>query len=220
MSDSVIRDEGERTEGIMICLPQYAGWCMGPYMQSVVRLVQAMEAGGYPYELQFGSDSAVHRVRYMMTEAFMRSDWPMMLFIDADIEFLPSDVERLIEVIRSGADVAVGCYRLKKEGSDFAAHTGGKLMVLDDMTGGVIDVDYAGTGFMLIHRRAFQMVEDGLPLIDTELYGKIRRWWSFDVTDGVELPEDYGFCNKVRDAGGKVRMDTSVRVKHWGLKGY
>ena len=36
----------DKPEGIMICLPQYAGGCMGPYMQSVVRLVQAMEAGG------------------------------------------------------------------------------------------------------------------------------------------------------------------------------
>ena len=193
---------------------------MGVNMRSVIRLVQALSDAGYPYELQFGSDSAVHRVRYIMTEGFMRSSWPRMLWIDGDIEFEPDDVGKLLEVMRSGADVAVGCYRLKREGSEFAAHTGGKLMRLDDMTGGVIDVDYAGTGFMMIDRGAYHMIEPDLPLIDTEQYGIMRRWWSFDVDNGVELPEDYGFCHRVRSAGGKVRMDTSVRVTHWGLKGY
>ena len=207
-------------EGLMICLPQYVGSCMAANMRSVIYLVQELERSGYPYTIQFGSDSAVHRVRYIMTEGFMRSSYERLLWIDSDIEFTPDDVGRLMSVIDGGADVAVGCYRLKREGSDFAAHTGGRLMRLDDMTGGVIDVDYAGTGFMLIHRRAFEMIEDGLPNIDTEQYGKIRRWWSFDVDGGVELPEDYGFCHRVRQAGGVVRMDTSVRLTHWGLKGW
>lgn len=150
----------------------------------------------------------------------MRSGYERLLWVDSDIEFTVDDVGRLMAVIDGGADVAVGCYRLKREGSDFAAHTGGRLMRLDDMTGGVIDVDYAGTGFMLIHRRAFEMIEGSLPVIDTEQYGEMRRWWSFDVDGGVELPEDYCFCHKVRMAGGKVRMDTSVRLTHWGLKGW
>lgn len=205
---------------IMICLPQYAQCCMAAHMRAVVRLVAAMEAGGYPYELQFGADSAVHRVRYLMTEAFMRSDCEMLLWIDSDIEFLSSDVERLIEVIRAGADVAVGCYRLKRDGSEFAAHTGGALMRLDDMTGGVIEVDYAGTGFMLIPRSTFMSIRPLLPIIQTELYGSMSRWWSFEVVDGVELPEDYMFCARVRSVGSKVMMDTAVRVTHWGLKGY
>lgn len=205
---------------IMLCLPQYAQSCMAPYMRSVVRLVAAMEAGGYPYELQFGADSAVHRVRYLMTEAFMRSDCDWLMWIDSDIEFEVAQVEKLVEVIRAGADVAVGCYRLKKDGSDFAAHTDGALMKLDDMKGGVIEVDYAGTGFMLIPRATFEKIRGELPLIETDLYGEMPRWWSFDVVDGVELPEDYMFCERVRKAGGRVMMDTSVRVTHWGLKGY
>lgn len=202
-------------EGMLICLPQYAGWCMGKHMMSVIELVRDMERNEIPYDIVTGSDSAVHRNRYYLTQTFMESDWSHMMFIDADIEFTSDDVAKLWNM---NADVAVGVYRLKKEGSEIAAHTGGKLMRLGG-DAGVIPVDYAGTGFMLIHRRVFEHIEHELPLIDTEL-GKMRKWWGFDVVDGVELPEDYSFCERVRRNGMQVMMDTSVVLTHWGLKGY
>ena len=202
-------------EGMLICLPQYAGWCMGKHMMSVIELVRDLERNEIPYDIVAGSDSAVHRNRYYLTQTFMESDWSHMMFIDADIEFTSDDVAKLWNM---NTDVAVGVYRLKKEGSEIAAHTGGKLMRLGG-DAGVIPVDYAGTGFMLIHRRVFERIEHELPLIDTER-GKMRKWWGFDVVEGVELPEDYSFCERVRRNGMQVMMDTSVVLTHWGLKGY
>jgi len=205
-----------RREGILICLPQYAGWCMGKHMMSVVELVRDLERSGVPYDILTGSDSAVHRNRYYLTEEFMHSGWSHMLFIDADIEFTSEDVQKLWNI---EADVAVGVYRLKRDGSDLAAHTDGKLLQLDELQAGVIPVDYAGTGFMLITRDVFERIAHELPLIQTER-GEMRKWWGFDVVDGVELPEDYSFCERVRRNGMQVMMDTSVVLKHWGLKGY
>ncbi len=207
---------------VLICLPQYAGNCMAANMRSVIDLVRYLERIGYPYDVMFASDSGVHRVRYGMTEYFMRGDSEVLFFIDSDIEFTVEDFDRVLGLLLGphGASVAVGCYRLKREGSELAAHTGGRLMALGDLGGGVIEVDYAGTGFMAIKRGTFEAIADSLPMIETESYGKQRRWWSFDVVDGVELPEDYGFCERVRAAGGRVLMDTGVVLRHWGLKGY
>lgn len=202
--------------GIYFALPQYAGWCLGPYMRSVVDLVRSMERWGMPYEMSFGSDSAVHRCRYFLTESFLASGCDRMMFIDSDIEFEAEDVMRLYAL---DADVAVGAYALKQEGAGLAVHTGGRLVGLDELGTEPVEVDYAGTGFMMIKRGTFEALRPALPVIKT-VNGDMPRWWSFDVVGGVELPEDYGFCKRVRDAGMKVVCDPSIRLKHWGLKGY
>lgn len=203
-------------DGILLCLPQYAGWCMQPYMMSVVALVRDLEREGIPYDIVTGSDSAVHRNRYYLTQTFLESEWSHMMFIDADIEFKSEDVAKLWNL---DADVGVGVYRLKREGSALAAHTRGNLMGLEDLPDEPFEVDYAGTGFMMIKRETLEAIAPGLETIDTER-GPMQRWFAFDVVDGVELPEDYSFCERVRKAGKKVIMDPSIIVKHWGLKGY
>lgn len=203
-------------EGILICLPQYAGWVMGTHMMSMLALVRDLCENGVPFDIVAGSDSAVHRNRYYLTQTFMNSEWSHMLFIDADIEFTADDVVKLWNM---DSDVAVGVYRLKREGSELAAHTGGKLMRIEDLPDEPFEVDYAGTGFMLIRRHVLEELGPTLPRIKTER-GEMPRWWSFDVVDGVELPEDYSFCEKVRGLGYKVMMDPSVRLKHWGLKSW
>lgn len=202
--------------GIYFALPQYAGWCLGPYMRSVVDLVRSMERGGWPYRMSFGSDSAVHRCRYFLTEEFLRSDCERLMFIDSDIEFEPEDVVKLWDL---DADVAVGAYALKAEGAGCAVHTGGKVVSLDELGNKPVEVDYAGTGFMMIKRSTFEAIRSTLPVIRT-VNGEMPRWWSFDVVDGVELPEDYGFCKRVRESGMSVVCDPTIRLKHWGLKGY
>lgn len=202
--------------GIYFALPQYAGWCLGPYMRSVVDLVRALEKAGFPYEMSFGSDSAVHRCRYFLTESFLASGCERMMFIDSDIEFEAEDVLKLWAL---DADVAVGAYPLKQEGAGLAVHTGGEMVSLAYLGDEPLAVDYAGTGFMMIKREVFERLRSGLPVIKT-VNGYMPRWWSFDVVDGVELPEDYGFCKRVRDAGMTVVCDPTIRLKHWGLKGY
>lgn len=208
--------DGKFYQGIYFALPQYAGWCLGPYMRSVVDMVRSAEQSGFPYEMSFGSDSAVHRCRYYLTESFLASGCESLMFIDSDIEFEPEDVWKLWNL---DADVAVGAYALKRDGAGLCVHTGGKMVGVDELGSDPVEVDYAGTGFMMIKRHVFEALRESLPEIQT-VEGKQRRWWSFDVIDGVELPEDYGFCKRAREAGMKVVCDPSIRLKHWGIKGY
>lgn len=221
-------DEGVR---LMIVLPQYAGWTHGRHMMSVVGLVRALTEAGVEYEVLAGSDSAVHRNRYLLTESFLRARVPgsegdrpdagvpysHMLFIDGDIEFAVSDVVRLLDM---NADVAVGAYRLKREGAELAAWHDGALLGLDDLPDEPFEVDYAGTGFMLIKREVFERIGESLPWVRTEQHGLQRRWWSFDMDGQAELPEDFGFCKRVREAGMSIMMDPKIELKHWGMKGW
>jgi hypothetical protein len=205
---------------VLFALPQYAGFAITHNMQSVCALARSLTTIGFAYDMTFGQDSAVHRNRTFLTQSFMESDHEMLMFIDSDIGFTTADFTALHALVASNhADVAVGCYRLKQEGSKLAAHHDGRLVSLETLPKKPFEVEYAGTGFMLIHRRAFEAIKHGLPVIDT-IRGKIPRWWAFDIVDGVELPEDYSFCERVRGAGMRVVMDPSVILDHWGLACY
>ena len=80
-------------------------------------------------------------------------------------------------------------------------------------------MDYAGTGFMMIKRGVLRDLVEG----SVEYEGPHGRCWQlFDwpIVDGVELSEDYSFCLKAREAGYVVKMDTGIRLVHWGQHGY
>jgi len=200
-------------------LPQYAGFCIGAYMQSMVGLTSSLEQTGMPYEMHFGSDSAVHRVRYFIANQFLKSGYDRLMFIDSDIQFTPEDFWKIYEM---DADIGVGVYALKTDDpvkSGYAAHTGGRLITHTDFPEKPFPVDYAGTGFMMIKRHVFEKIRLDLPEIDT-VHGKIPRWFDFPIIDGVELPEDYAFCHRARQHNIKTIMHPTVRLKHWGMKGY
>lgn len=192
----------------LFCLPAYGMWVTSHYTKSLVELVRYLEFNQFNYDITFGADSGVHRCRYFLTETFMRSDFDRLMFIDADIEFSPEDFGRLWAL---DADVAVGVYRMHR-GEPYAAHVDGELLA--DLPDDPMEVDYAGTGFMLIKREVLESIKDDLPTIETKM-GKHPRWWAFEVVDGIELPEDYSFCKRVRDKGFKVVMDPVVKLKHW-----
>lgn len=200
---------------VLFCLPAYGMWVTSHFTRSLVELVRYLERNGFDYDMTFGADSGVHRCRYYLTETFMRSGYERLMFIDADIEFLPEDFGKLWAL---DADVGVGVYRMN-DSEPYAAHTGGEL--LTELPDGPAEVDYAGTGFMLIKREVFEGIRDDLPVIRTKK-GSFPRWFDFALaedSDGVvELPEDYAFCGRARKRGFKVIMDPSIKLKHWKQK--
>jgi hypothetical protein len=162
------------------------------------------------------NESLVHRARMGMTKAFLDTDFKYMMWLDADIEFTPSDVASLWNM---DADIAVGVYRMKTDDSQYAAWVGGKLVTDLEQFEEPIEVDYAGTGFMLIKRGCLEALAKRVPTYENELKG-IPALYQTPIRHGTLLSEDYFFCELARDNGYKVMMDPSVKLTHYGLKGY
>jgi hypothetical protein len=90
---------------------------------------------------------------------------------------------------------------------------------------GFVEVAEAPTGFMCIKRDVFrQMMEkypelnyvpDGPPNPQAHLY-----WLFFDCMvdpdSGRYLSEDYAFCRRWRDIGGKIWVDLNCKLMHLG----
>lgn len=102
-------------------------------------------------------ESLVHRGRMEMSATFLQqTNYSAMMWLDADIEFEPEHVAKLWNL---DVDIAVGVYAMKKAGEDwYAAWKDGKLVTDLDQFDEPTEVDYAGTGFMLIRRSALNKV--------------------------------------------------------------
>lgn len=205
----------------MFCLPQYAGWAIGAHTRSLIEMTRDLSSAGYPFGMNFGEDSAVHRNRYFLAQVFWEMpEWDRCMWIDADIGFKTEDVMRLQDVMtETVSGIVTAPYRMKRDGAKLAAWKDGKLLDMDDLPNEPFDVDYAGTGFMLVSRGAMASIHDALPTLETDR-GETKQWFSFEVEKNIELSEDYNFCRKVRNAGHRVMMCPDIELKHYGLKGY
>lgn len=206
---------------LAIATPMYGNMCFGVYHKSMLNLHRDLVKSDYPFNIMTGfNESLIDRARNNMAEDFLQSKYKKLLFIDADIEFTNEDVAKLLEMDEL---VATGVYTCKKPEQDmYAAWYQGKLVTdLNDFDQEIVSVDYAGTGFMMIDREVFIMMQTKYPELEnrsdpTEKWGYFNRMQS----DGVMLSEDYAFCKRVKDMGIPIKMHTGVKLIHHGTYPY
>jgi hypothetical protein len=148
-----------------------------------------------------------------MTAAFLRTDHSHLFWWDADIEAKPEDVAALWNL---QADIACGVYAMKKRDAQwFAAWKDGALVKDLDQFNGPVEVDYAGTGFLLIRREVIEKLAASAPTWEGA-NGPVPALFMTPIHNGCLESEDYHFCRIAREAGYKIIMDPSVRLGHWG----
>lgn len=166
--------------------------------------------------LSLVGDSLVTRARNKIVETFLKSDKDYLMFVDSDIEFSRSQLDKL----RSRNKKLIGGVYLKKKlpyspvcnkflGSE------GELNVMGEM----------GTGFLMIHRDVFNDIRKKYPEHaykpeNDESGGDYYDYFRVGVVDGRYLSEDYYFCWLAREVGHTVYMDPSVLVTHIGHASY
>jgi hypothetical protein len=209
---------------ITLATPMYGGVCSGAFMKSVLQLAQAVSNSGHQLNfIDLSNESLITRARNTLTEMFLRSMSDYLLFIDADQGFDAQAVVRMIDenVDLIGAAVpmkAINWARVKKAVLD------GKENLENPNT--IAEVDYMGTGLMLISRNVFETIKKDIkqyrcdqPQIGSIVFGDpIYDFWQTTIDDESErlLSEDYQFCKLWKESGGKIYLAPYVRVSHAG----
>jgi hypothetical protein len=211
------RDDKKIHPGILFCTPAFGGMVTEHYFSSALHLVRALTIRGVGYDwLTLRNESLITRARNTCVARFLKdTDLSHLMFIDADIQFTADEVARIWNL---GADVAAGCYPMKKPDAPYALWIKGKLVTELDQFKGPTEVDYAGTGFMLIKRMVFEKIIEQHPEISHQ-EGEIGQSWAIfdtEIVDNCYLSEDYLFCRRWRNMGGKIVVDPQVRLKHVG----
>jgi hypothetical protein len=188
-------------------------------------------------------ESLIARARNAAASNFLnRTDCDYMMFIDSDISFEP---ESFFSLLKADKDVVSGLYPKKYINSSKVKNLADRNLLnnyeelctdfateikLDKNTKQIEEVNYAATGFMLFKKRVFSQIANEVPNIayknDIDGYmGYGDKFYDFfpckvnEVTKKYES-EDYGFCNLYKSIGGKIYVDTTCNLTHYGWKGY
>lgn len=207
---------------ILFCTPAYGGMVHAAHFRSCLNLKEEMTKQGIEHDWLVGwNESLVQRARNLQAAQFLETGYQKMMFIDADIEFEPEAVAKLWNL---DAPVAVGLYPMKrKDAPPLSAWRHGKLVELSGCPEGPFEVDYAGTGFMLIDRSVLEKMRAAWPEREhDEGATKSFLWFDPRLSDdgSFYLSEDYAFCRDYRALGGKIVADPSIKLLHWGNCAY
>jgi len=231
---------------LVVATPCFGGQVSSIYASSLFalqRAVQQVSNVDLKVHLRDG-DALITRARANLVALFL--DDPAathLLFIDADIGFTPDQVFRLME---SGADMAAGCYPIKRinwdkarralseDGSKVEAASLDYVLEIDNpdqvrVVNGFTRVRHAGTGFLMIRRHVLERMcaHPGYASLQffrehthDVLAGSRNRFALFecmiDPADGTYLSEDFAFCKRWTDLGGEIWADLDSRLDHVG----
>ncbi|MES2196478.1 MAG: hypothetical protein V4517_18820 [Pseudomonadota bacterium] len=90
---------------------------------------------------------------------------------------------------------------------------------------GFVEVAEAPTGFMCIKRDVFRQMMESYPALnyvpDGPPHPEAHLYWLFfdcmvDPDSGRYLSEDFAFCRRWRDIGGKIWVDLECKLLHLG----
>lgn len=225
---------------VFLSTPCYGGLCLQAYAESMIEFQKLCAMKGIQLYLDTTeNESLITRGRNISIARFLyKSDSDFFIFIDADIRFNPHSLLRLIE---SGHDVSVACYPKKVvmwEQAEFAVKNGDQRnlqrlsssLVLNfkseksQVVNGFTEVLDGPTGFMCIKRSVIEkMYEEYKHLMcvndhqnkDLDEYCAIFDCM-IDPDTRRYLSEDYAFCRRWQQIGGKIYADVTAVLGHVG----
>jgi len=183
-----------------------------------------------------GNESLVTRARNLLTEKFMQSDCTHLLFIDADISFLPEAVMSMLEYDK---DIMTSIYAKKtyrwddaknperqsepviQRALDFNLNIKGTETIHDKRYARVLD---SATGFMLIKRSVIERMKQAyksLTCINDIQNVAIQEYVALfecmiDPETRRYLSEDFAFCRRWQLLGGDIWADIGNVLGHEG----
>ncbi len=178
--------------------------------------------------------------RNTLTCGFLDSGFDYMLFIDADTEFAPDAV---MKMLTPGKDIVCTPCRLREgdpKNVRYAVKFKKRTVALP---GNLIEIDEGGAGMILIKRVVFERLMDRHPELKIKFNQPTRErmneeigamedavarymynFWdtSFSLKTGVWKGEDLSFSKLATDAGFKIYANPDSWITHhgsWGWRG-
>lgn len=159
-----------------------------------------------------------------------------LMWIDDDIAWAPEDVTKLLEF---DVDLVCGLYPKKEVNQgNLPAHyvfrplnTGSPIPPSDPATW-LLEVDAAGAGFMLTKRVVYERMMKAYPQekitapdnpsdpSQLAILPWMSNYFPVYVENGAMVPESYSFCRRWRAIGGKVLVDTEIKLTHHGFHAF
>jgi hypothetical protein len=225
---------------LYLSTPCYGGLCLETYAKGILGLQIALTKIGVELVIDtIENESLVQRARNLSIARFMqKTDADLFMFIDADIDFDPEAVVRLVQ---SNHDISVACYpkkcvrwnqaRAAVENDDprdmqmlsssLVVNIGAERSEVKD---GFVEVLDGPTGFMMIKRSVLERMQEHYKELDCKNDHQNRDFDDYcalfdcmiDPVSKRYLSEDYAFCRRWQQIGGKIHADVRTTLGHVG----
>lgn len=233
-----------RTMNIFFATPCYGGLITDQYFLSMFKLSQVLISYGIRFRITtLRNESLIPRARNILTAMFLADEEAThLMFIDADIEFEPDSIIRMLAMDK---EIIAGAYPKKtinwdgvknavlNNQDDIAAFGADYALNLKLSEGnrvrthmGAVEALDASTGFFLVKREAVEKMVTHYPELfynsDSALDPKFNPYcyalWDtmIDPVDKRYLSEDYTFCRRWQQIGGEIWIDPNTKLNHVG----
>lgn len=188
--------------------------CFSSYLGFTIMAMQ----NGINFQIDtLSNESNVNRARNSCAAKFLSGDCTHLMFVDADIQFNPKDI---VKLINHDKEIVGGIYPQKTLPPKMVVNT----LNNGEQQGDLIEVGTLGTGFMLIKRSVFEkMIQAGAtPYVDAIGLSPEENANQYDFfqctidSKGRYLTEDWSFCRRWRQLGGKIWADKTIGLTHVG----
>ena len=209
---------------IQIAIPAFNGMMHVSCFNSLLQFLIEASKVNLNWTLDtMGNESLIPRARNNLAGKFLHNtNATHLMFIDSDIRFNPTDI---IKLLTADKDICCGAYPVKQMPPQ---------LVINDLTNGelegdLVEVNTAGTGFMLIKRDVFNKMIDNFPKtkysdnvgLGAQYNPYLYALFDTDISEeGYYLSEDWTFCLRWRSIGGKVWIHKGIDLGHVGTYEY
>jgi hypothetical protein len=242
----MLPDSALKSMKVMIATPCYISAVSMNYVTSIFDMAAYATRSGLNCAMRMCSESLITRGRNKLVATFLEEEsFTHLMWIDSDIGFTPQSVCRLLLADRDVAagvypmkrfnwppeGLPAGTTRedFERRYTDYPFNPVGygktRVGAFADVDG-FVEVAEAPTGFMVIKRQVFHQLMKHYPELNYCPDGppnnpQAHLYWLFfdcmvDPDNRRYLSEDFAFCRRWRDIGGKVFVDMESKLQHLG----
>ena len=242
-------DNGQSEYSIMVATPVHSE-CSIHYTQALLELQQLCIKNKIKVTFSLVKSSLVTQGRNLCVAGFLESDFTHLLFIDSDIYFKADSIMEMLKKDKEVLSIPYPLktmmwdklYKKIQEGkveqsSDLKKWLNTYPMKVENyediqIDNGVMEVTHSPTGCMMIKRVVFDKMIKAYPdkgivqktVINGEYVDRPHMWNFFDTLhDPVTktyMGEDFAFCKRWKDIGGKCYAYVNDTIIHVGEHQY
>lgn len=205
---------------ITVAVPAYAGTVHLLTLRSLLHDLVALVGRGDRFTLiDYCGSAVIQDSRAEICAEFLESDSTDLVLVDHDVSWQAGGLLRLLD---HDVDVVAGSYPFRRDPIVFPIRWLPEHEELwADPKTGLLEVGGVPGGFLRIRREALQRMTDAYPQLayNHKVSGKtiIGLFEPYRIGK-TKLSEDYSFCARWRDLGGRVWVDPEISMAHTGNK--
>jgi hypothetical protein len=213
--------EERRQRHVWLAIPAYTGTVhMGTMRSTISDMLLLAQRGDKVTIFDESGNAMIGDGRGLMVAKFLESDGTDLVFIDSDVAW---EAGALLKLVDQPVDFVAAIYPQRKDPLNFCVQwVQDRAELWSDPETGLLEVHGVPAGFMRLSRAMLERMVDHYP--DTQFYcpeapnDTVHDLFGAYRIGKIKFGEDYSFCRRWRDIGGKVWVDPDIRMGHVGYK--